>query len=81
MADTKGNPVRPQSGETRDMEQDRVRSTNDLDQAAEREGIDSERNRGYDESVAGSERTDEFEDVDPDSADSEIDRDDRLDEI
>ena len=39
--------------ETRDSEQERVRSSNDRDQAMEREGQDSEHNRGYDETVRG----------------------------
>ena len=58
--------------ETRDQEQERVRSSNDEDQEMEREGVESTHNRGYDAAVRGQSQ----EDVDPDSAESEIDRDD-----
>jgi ATP-dependent Lhr-like helicase len=58
--------------ETRETEHDRVRSSNDRDQAIERAGKVSERNRGYDQAVRGVER----EDIDPDSAESDVDRDD-----
>jgi ATP-dependent Lhr-like helicase len=63
----------PPRTETSDTERDRVRSSNDEDQALEREGIESEHNRGYDEATRG--RT---QDVDPDSAESDVDRDDML---
>ena len=62
--------------ETRDQEQDRVRSSNDNDQALEREGRDTEHNRGYDNAVRGV--TEEGEDVDPDSPESDVDRDDTV---
>lgn len=67
----------PQPDETRDTEQERVRNSNDRDQSMEREGEVSKHNRGYDDAVRGAivER-EEDEDVDPDSADSGIDRDD-----
>jgi hypothetical protein len=83
MANTDRDRSQPRSGETRDIEHDRVRSSNDSDQAAEREGIETEHNRGYDETVRGSESSGEemSEDIDPDSAHSDVDRDDTIDEI
>ena len=83
MADTNRSGSQPGTSETRDSEHDRVRSSNDSDQAADREGIDSEHNRGYDEAVRGSQRTsdEESEDIDPDSARSDVDRDDTIDEV
>ena len=65
--------------ETRDTEQERIRSSNDRDQALERDGRNSEHNRGYDEAVRGAEMDDD-EDIDPDSAESGIDRDDTRDD-
>ena len=62
---------RPRAQETSDTEHDRVRSSNDRDQQLEREGTSSTHNRGYDEAVRG-----QTEDIDPDSPDAEIDRDD-----
>jgi ATP-dependent Lhr-like helicase len=65
---------RPRQSETSDTERERVRSSNDIDQELERKGVESTRNRGYDEAVntpRGSAR-----DQDPDRADSDIDRDD-----
>jgi ATP-dependent Lhr-like helicase len=61
--------------ETRDTEQERVRSSNDRDQAMERSGEVSSHNRGYDDAVRGY-GSDIEEDVDPDSAESDVDRDD-----
>jgi ATP-dependent Lhr-like helicase len=61
----------PTDDETRDDEQDRVRSSNDTDQAMEREGLNPAHNRGYDKAVRGN-----AEDIDPDSAESDVDRDD-----
>ena len=82
MEDIKGGAAEPRRGETRDGEQDRVRSSNDRDQQLEREGIESEHNRGYDDAVKGSgSSTEQFEDVDPDSAESDVDRDDTVDEV
>ena len=70
------------ASKTPKSEHDAIRSSNDRDQAAEREGLVTEHNRGYDEAVRGR-RSDEQEDlgdVDPDSAESEVDRDDMLDD-
>jgi ATP-dependent Lhr-like helicase len=50
-------------GDARTSEHESVRSSNDRDEAAEREGIETEHNRG---------------DVDPDSAASDVDRDDTV---
>jgi hypothetical protein len=72
MTDTNRTPRR---NEDSDMERERIRSANDRDQALEREGIESERNRGYDEEAKGM-----GDDVDPDSAESQNDRDDMLSE-
>jgi hypothetical protein len=83
MANAKRDTTQPKGNETRDTEQDRVRSSNDRDQSAEREGLDTEHNRGYDEAVRGQgsrKKTEEFEDIDPDSAESDVDRDDTIDE-
>ena len=63
----------PEDAETGEVERDRVRSSNDRDQEMEREDVESKHNRGYDEAVRG-----RSEDVDPDSAASEVDRDDFL---
>jgi ATP-dependent Lhr-like helicase len=67
---------KPDQNETSDTEHERVRSSNDRDQAMEREGEVSGHNRGYDEAVEGRGSDEAFEDVDPDSAESDIDRDD-----
>jgi ATP-dependent Lhr-like helicase len=75
MADNDNRVSPPRRNENADVEHDRVRSSNDRDQALEREGIPSERNRGYDEAAKGM-----GDDVDPDSADAENDRDDMLSE-
>ena len=64
----------PQSNETRDTEHERVRSSNDRDQAMERAGEISRHNRGYDEAVRGA-VVEREKDVDPDSAESDVDRD------
>lgn len=56
-----------------------IPASNDPDQLLEREGVESEHNRGYDEAVKGeASDQEEFDDVDPDSPDSENDRDDML---
>jgi hypothetical protein len=70
------------AGSTRKSEHDAVRSSNDHDQAAEREGIETEHNRGYDEAVRGrtSMEQEDMGDIDPDSAESDNDRDDTVDE-
>ena len=65
---------RPRQDETRETEHDRVRSSNDRDQKLEREGVQSDHNRGYDEAVTTPRGT--GRDVDPDSPDADIDRDD-----
>jgi hypothetical protein len=59
-----------------DVEHDRVRSSNDRDQALEREGVTSRHNQGYDEAVKGATTGP----TDPDSAFSEVDRNDTIDE-
>ncbi len=67
--------------ETSDREHDRIRSSNDRDQQIEREGGESGHNRGYDDAVRGVRNDDDErsgDDVDPDSAESDIDRDDTL---
>jgi hypothetical protein len=85
MADTDRSRSGPSSRETSDTERERVRSSNDHDQEAEREGVESEHNRGYDDAVRGSGTRDraeeEFEDIDPDSARSDVDRDDTIDDV
>jgi hypothetical protein len=63
----------PTVDETRESEQERIRSSNDRDQAMERAGESSRHNRGYDEAVRSNA---ESEAVDPDSAESDVDRDD-----
>jgi hypothetical protein len=65
----------PSPEETRETEQERIRSSNDRDQAMDRAGEDSEHNRGYDDAVRGA-IVEREEDIDPDSPDSDIDRDD-----
>jgi len=68
MADPRTDP------QTQDQEQDQ-------DQALEREGVGSERNRVHDDAARGVSDegvSDEGEDVDPDSADADLDRDDTL---
>ena len=81
MADTPSR--RPEhSGSTRESEHDAIRSSNDRDQEAEREGTDTEHNRGYDDAARGltSEDDEDSEEIDPDSAESDNDRDDTLDD-
>ena len=60
----------------RDAEREQVRSSNDRDQQLEREGTTSRHNRGYDEAAHG----EGSNQVDPDSAFSDVDRDDTIDE-
>jgi hypothetical protein len=82
MANIKGGAAEPRPGETSDTEHGSVRSSNDRDQQLEREGIETEHNRGYDEAAKGSAGSnEEFEDIDPDSAESDVDRDDTIDEV
>ena len=81
MADTpRSTPDR--AGNSRESEHDAVRSSNDRDQAAERDGVDTEHNRGYDEAAKGrqSMEQEDFGDVDPDSAAADNSRDDTIDE-
>jgi hypothetical protein len=59
-----------------DVERERVRSSNDRDQELEREGVTSRHNRGYDEAVTGQQNVP----TDPDSAFSDVDRDDTIDD-
>ena len=82
MADTRRTgPER--AGTTRESEHDAIRSSNDRDQMAEREGVENEHNRGYDEAARGrtSVEHEDLGDVDPDSAASDVDRDDTIDEV
>ena len=82
MADTRRTgPER--AGTTRESEHDAIRSSNDRDQKAEREGVETEHNRGYDEAARGrtSVEHEDLGDVDPDSAESDVDRDDTIDEV
>jgi ATP-dependent Lhr-like helicase len=70
------------AGETRDTEHDAIRQSNDRDQAAERQGVETEHNRGYDDAAKGrsSVEHEDLGDVDPDSAESGNSRDDTIDE-
>ncbi len=79
MANNKRNES-PAAGQndSAQTEHDRVRSSNDRDQELEREGIESERNRGYDETAHGKRSQ---EDVDPDSADADVNRDDTVEDV
>ncbi len=63
---------KPRSSETSETEHDRVRTSNDRDQQMERDGKQTEHNRGYDEAAHGR----SGQDVDPDRADADVDRDD-----
>jgi hypothetical protein len=63
---------KPRSRETSETEHDRVRSSNDRDQEMERKGKPTDHNRGYDQAVRGQ----SGEDMDPDRAEADIDRDD-----
>ena len=73
--------TRPRRNEDSDLEHDRVRSSNDQDQELDREGLGSTRNRGYDEAVRGEDLGDvDDSEIDPDSAESDVDREDTVDE-
>ena len=73
--------TRPRANETSETEHDRVRSSNDQDQEMEREGVESTHNRGYDKAVRGEDLGDvDDRDLDPDSAFSDVDRDDTAEE-
>jgi ATP-dependent Lhr-like helicase len=71
--------------ETRDQEHQRIRESNDRDQQRERDGEQAPHNRGYDEAADGptnalpDDALDMGDDVDPDSADAENNRDDTSD--
>jgi ATP-dependent Lhr-like helicase len=105
MAEPRNSPetlenVRPRAHEDSETEHDRIRATNDQDQAMERQGFESRRNRGYDEAAHGDQAVREGKeavrrgevvrgedpgdvddhDMDPDLAESEVDRDDTVDE-
>jgi hypothetical protein len=79
MADT--NRTQPQPSETAVTERERVRGSGDRDRAVEREGVETD-DRGYDEATRARDGStdEEFEDIDPDSAESDVDRDDTIDE-
>ena len=73
--------TRPRANENDETEHDRVRSSNDQDQQMEREGLDSTRNSGYDKVVRGEDLGDvDDRELDPDSAFSDVERDDTIDE-
>jgi len=92
--------IRPRRNEDSETEHDRIRSTNDQDQAMERQGLESRRNRGYDDVVRGEDAVREGKEavrrgdvvrgedlgdvddreIDPDSAFSDVDRDDTVDD-
>lgn len=63
----------PGTDETRPDEHERIRSSNDRDQASERAGERAPHNQGYDEAVSGRAR-----DTDPDRARSDVDRNDTV---
>jgi hypothetical protein len=66
----------PRENEDSEIEHDRVRSSNDSDQEKERDGLESGHNRGYDAAVRGEDLGDvELRDLDPDSPESDNDRD------
>jgi len=73
MADHDNRTSSPPRNEDADMERERVRSSNDRNPAPEREGIESERRRSSDDAAKGM-----GDDIDPDSAESENDRDDMI---
>ena len=73
MAFNERRPDTPRAddSDTSETERTRIRSSNDRDQALERDGVTAPHNRGYDEAVTG-------RDVDPDSAESDVDRNDMV---
>ena len=81
MAETERGGSRPVH-ESSETERDRIRLSNDHDQELEREGIETEHNRGYDKAAEGRgfAGAEDSQDVDPDSAKSDVDRDDTIDE-
>ena len=67
--------------EDSDIEHDRVRSSNDRISTWNAEGVESTRNRGYDDAARGEDLGDvDDRDLDPDSAASDVDRNDSVDE-
>jgi hypothetical protein len=67
--------------DTREAEHQRIRQSNDRDQEKEQHGQSTPHNRGYDEAADGRARLPNDalgmgDDVDPDSAAADIDRDD-----
>ena len=77
MPDTpRNNPDR--AGSTEKGERESIPSSNDTDQMLEREDVESKRDRGYDDAGRGrsSVEHEDLGDVDPDSARSDVDRDD-----
>ena len=72
---------------TREQEHQRVRSSNDHDQAMERQGEEAPHNTGYDEAADGrraplpNDALGMGDDVDPDSAQADVDRDDSLTDV
>ena len=45
--------ITPPPGDESQREHDRIRKSNDIDQALEREGVVSKHNRGYDDAAKG----------------------------
>ena len=91
MADNKRNPTTqsPRRGADgdkldgeqipstdRDAEREQVRSSNNRDRQLEREGVESQHNRGYDQAARG--QGGQRGPTDPDSAESDVDRDDTV---
>ena len=64
----------PPRRQTTDLERERIDASQDRGQRTERNSIEQEHSRGYDEGKGPG------NDVDPDSADAEVSRDDMLDE-
>jgi hypothetical protein len=73
MADNDNRTSSPPRNQDADMGRAPVRSSNDRNPTPEREGIESERRRSDDDAAKGM-----GDDVDPDSAESENDRDDMI---
>lgn len=59
-----------------DVEREQVRSSNTREQQLEREGVESQHNRGYDSAAHG--QGGQRGPTDPDSAKSDVDRDDTV---
>ena len=80
MAETNRDRAEPESTDRSELEPERVRSSNDEDQAGDHDARDRTRERGYEDSSRSSSDP-QSEDVDPDSADADIDRDDTVEDI